>query len=70
MEREPSNRDLMHYIQDIKVDVGEIKVQTSKTNGRVGALENWRWFISGGLAIILVLIIPIVLIVIQNYNSK
>ena len=32
MEQEPTNRELMHFIKDIKEDVGEIKLQTIKTN--------------------------------------
>lgn len=26
--------------------------QTTKTNGRVNKLENWRWFLAGGLALL------------------
>jgi hypothetical protein len=47
-------------------DVVEIKEQCTKTNGRVGKLEdrantieNWKWFITGGLAILGLLFIPL-----------
>lgn len=30
--------------------LAEIHVQTTKTNGRVRALEQWRWFLLGGFA--------------------
>lgn len=66
MTDEPTNRELMHYIKDIKIDVSEIKVQTKITNGRVSALENWRWFMIGGLTIISALILPVVFIIIKN----
>jgi len=48
----PSNKELMHYIKDIKEDVGEIKIQTQKTNGRVTALEKWMWMMVGAITII------------------
>jgi hypothetical protein len=31
--------EMRQFMEDIKEDVGEIKVQTTKTNGRVTALE-------------------------------
>lgn len=43
---------LAEIMQEIKEDVKEIKAQTQKTNGRVNALEIWRGFITGGLAVI------------------
>jgi len=39
----------------------QILEQTKKTNGRVSKLEVWRGFITGGMAIISILILPILL---------
>jgi len=49
---EPTNRELMIYLQEMKDDVAEIKLQTIKTNGRVTALEKWMWGIVGATSII------------------
>ncbi len=67
---EPTNRELLIYIKDIRLDVSDIKLKTGKTNGRVSALENWRWFIAGGLSIIVVLLLPIIFLLIANHNLK
>ena len=44
-----------------------IEAQTQKTNGRVSRLEVWRGFITGGLAVIVALLLPIVFIMISGY---
>lgn len=61
MNEEPTNRELLHYIKDIKQDVADIKIQTTRTNGRVGSLETWRGVMIGGIAVITVLIVPLIL---------
>lgn len=53
--------ELKQIHKQINENLEEIKVEVKKTNGRVRALENWRWFITGGLAILSILIIPILL---------
>ena len=47
------------FHSDMRRDISEIKTQTSKTNGRVNKLENWR---SGIVAVIAFLsfILPII----------
>ena len=47
-----NKRELDHYFKDIREDIQEIKLQTIKINGRVGALEKWKWMISGALIIL------------------
>lgn len=56
-----SNRELREVFSDIKGNLNEIKLQTQLTNGRVGQLENWKWFITGGLAILGLTIVPVLL---------
>ena len=46
---------------DIKEILKDLTVEVRKTNGRVKALENYRWFLMGGIAVISVLLIPIVI---------
>lgn len=47
--------EVLHSIHQ-KLD--EIITQTTKTNGRVGALESWRGSITGGLAVITCIVVP------------
>lgn len=60
-ENDPTNKELLHYIKDIKEKVEDIKIQVTKTNGRVGNLEIWRGTIIGAVAVITVLIVPLIL---------
>lgn len=50
----------------IKDDLREIKTDVKETNGRVRKLESWRWFITGGLALISIIIVPIILFLIEK----
>lgn len=44
----------------------DILEQTKRTNGRVSALENWKAFVLGALAIITTLLLPIVFMIISE----
>lgn len=72
MENHPTNGELALMIGSVseKLDLhrvdssnrdSQILVQATKTNGRVTALEQWRWTMTGGLAVIIVLIVPLLL---------
>lgn len=54
------------YRQGIVTTLGEILEQTKKTNGRVRALEVWRGYIVGGLAVVTTLLIPVLTILLQS----
>lgn len=56
-----TDRELHHLIRDIKDDVKEIKIQTKITNGRVSALENWRWAMVGGGVVIIGTVVPLII---------
>jgi hypothetical protein len=43
---------LIADIASIKVDVSEIKTQTTKTNGKVIHLEKWQAYIKGAIGIV------------------
>jgi len=53
MDQSPySNREIDFHFSEIKETLFRIENQTIKTNGRVSALEKWRWLITGGLIIL------------------
>lgn len=52
MNENYTNRELDRMFQEIRDSLVRIEDQTKLTNGRVRALEKWRWFIGGGLAVI------------------
>jgi hypothetical protein len=47
-----SKREIDMIIKEIHNDVKSILEQTKKTNGRVSALEVWRGYITGGIAVL------------------
>lgn len=70
-EAQYSNREIDRMIDSLKEhmtnlisplaqDVGEIKVQTKKTNGRVSALEFWRAALGGSWIVVTLLVIPMI----------
>ena len=62
-----SNELIVHIVKDIQEDVKQIKVQTTKTNGRVSSIENWRSFITGAISVLGALIVPIFLAMVYSY---
>ena len=69
MEPEYSKRELDGHFNEIKASLKEIQTQVTRTNGRVSNLENWRWFITGGIAILSVMVIPILLATVDRWLS-
>lgn len=58
----------VHDKLDILITIGEeTRAALSITEQRVGALERWQNRITGGLAIVTVLIIPMLFMVISTY---
>lgn len=55
-----SKRELDNHFREIKESLTRIETQTMKTNGRVRALEQWRWFLAGGMGV-LVLLLPYII---------
>lgn len=55
-----SNREFDFHFKEVKETLARIEQQTTKTNGRVGLLENWRNYIMGSIAIITFIVIPLI----------
>ena len=65
---EPMSQEIIvHTLKDIQNDVKEIKLQTTKTNGRVSSIENWRAFMTGCVAVITAIVIPIFLAMVYSF---
>lgn len=69
-----SNREIDEKFGEVKSLLLEIRDQTKKTNGRVSRLENWRWMIAGGMAVICFIVVPLVVYIntlqIQSVQAK
>lgn len=64
-----TTRELEAHFGDVKESLTRIEQQVIKTNGRVSSLENWRWFVTGGLAVISILVIPMVIYIFTSANK-
>ena len=56
-------------IIEIHTNVTAILEQCKKTNGRVTALESWRNYIAGGLALFCILGLPIAWFIVEDTIS-
>lgn len=59
-EEQYSNREIREMFKDVQSSLNRIESQTTRTNGRVNKLENWRSYMAGAIGVI-VIIFPIVI---------
>jgi hypothetical protein len=61
------HKDIVNKLGELSDTLGRIETHTEKTNGRVAALEIWRWLAAGAI----IVLIPIVFFLINTalYNS-
>lgn len=70
MTEDYQNREIDEMFKDINASLIRIETQTTKTNGRVNKLEQWQSYIKGGLAVIVLLLVPIAIYFIQQTLSQ
>jgi len=62
---------LTEFKTETKASLGEIKAQVTKTNGSVSNLKIWRGYITGGLAILTIIVLPIMAyLALQEINTS
>jgi len=61
MSEKLTNQTIRHILSDIHQDIKDLVEIATKTNGRIKSLELWRARIAGGLAVIVLLLVPLVI---------
>lgn len=64
-----SNREIDIMMKDIHEKLDAIIVQTTKTNGRISALEKWRYILTGGMIIVGAIAVNNVTAVIKAFSA-
>lgn len=60
-----SKREIDNLHKSLHDKLDEIFHEVKRTNGRLSKLEVWRSFISGGLAILMALVVPTIIWIIK-----
>ena len=67
METPYQKRELDHAFNEIRDTLERIETQVLKTNGRVSGLEQWKWGVTGAVAVLTAIVLPLVFILIKNW---
>jgi len=59
MDAPYSNREIDSHFLEIKETLERIEKQTIKTNGRVSSLEEWRSYVVGAVAVLVLIGLPL-----------
>lgn len=70
MEDYPSNAILLEKIENLHEKVEEIKEQVLLTNGSVANLKIWKGYLTGGIAVLTALVIPVLFLLIEQWIRR
>jgi len=59
MPEKYTDSDLNHYLSRLEEQLTRIEQQVTETNGRLKKLEIWKAWMTGGMAVLSLLVIPI-----------
>lgn len=66
-EKPYTNREINEKWENIANALSRIEIQTTTTNGKVAELQKWRYIITGGLAVLTSVFLPIAFMVISLF---
>lgn len=73
MEPKFTNREINEMFKDVRESLTRIEEQTTRHNGRMTRMEEWKAFMSGGMAVLTLIVMPILgwaLYVLVNIDDK
>lgn len=62
-----------HHFSDMKESINELTEHVKKTNGRVSSLEKWQAYITGGMTVLTIIVVPLLgwaLWILSNVESQ
>lgn len=69
LQHESLMKSIQTFHDKTEGTLGSILTQTCKTNGRVTKLEEWKFYIAGGMALFCLVGLPLVWILVQDVRS-
>lgn len=70
MSRNYNTDELNMCVKDFKDQLDRIEGKQDFTNGRVRKLEVWRGYITGGVSILSLLVLPLIFIAAKEFFDK